>query len=147
VEPAVDAVNDYKRLMYQLPLNRIAFEQDNETVFSFIQLAVVHSQAETWIYDHVHGRGGRGAMKALRNHYEDEAELDVQALKAQQILDTLVYTNKKQMTFEAMITISSQANNVRYKGFTTISHRYPTYLLQLLLPRGVTLLPVKVISL
>jgi hypothetical protein len=33
-DPAVNAVNDYKRLMYQLPLNGIAFEQDNETVFS-----------------------------------------------------------------------------------------------------------------
>jgi hypothetical protein len=97
--PAVDAVNDYKQLMYQLPLNGIAFEQDNETVFSFIQLAVVHSQAETWIYDHVPGRDGSGAMQALHNHYEGEAELDVQALKAQQIMDTLVYTNKKQMTF------------------------------------------------
>ena len=43
-------------------------------------------------------------MKALCNHYEGEAELDVQASKAQQILDTLVYTNEKQMTFEAMIT-------------------------------------------
>jgi hypothetical protein len=40
--PAVNAVNEYERLMYQLPLNGIAFER-NETVFSFIQLAVVHS--------------------------------------------------------------------------------------------------------
>jgi hypothetical protein len=102
--PTVNAVNDYKRLMYQLPLNGIAFKQDNETMFSFIQLAVVHSQAETWIYDHVPGRNGHGAMQALCNHYEGEAELDVQASKAQQILDTLVYTNEKQMTFEAMIT-------------------------------------------
>ena len=59
-DPAVDAVNDYERLMYQLPLNGIAFEQDNETVFSLIQLAVVHTQAETWIYDHVAGRGRVG---------------------------------------------------------------------------------------
>ena len=102
--PVVDAVNDYERLMYQLPLVGVAFDQDNETVFSFIQLAVVHSQAETWIYDHVPGRDGRGAMQALRSHYEGEAELDVQASKAQQVLDTLVYTNEKQMTFEAMIT-------------------------------------------
>jgi hypothetical protein len=109
--PAVDAVNDYERLMYQLPLNGIAFKQDNETVFSFIQLAVVHSQAKTWIYDHVPGRDGRGAMQALRNHYEGEAELDVQALKAQQVLDTLVYTNEKQMTFEAMITKLNKAYN------------------------------------
>jgi hypothetical protein len=42
-DPAANAVNDYKQLMYQLPLNGIAFKQDNETVFSFIQLAVVHS--------------------------------------------------------------------------------------------------------
>jgi hypothetical protein len=43
--PAVDIVNDYEQLMYQLTLNGIAFKRDNETVFSFIQLAVVHSQA------------------------------------------------------------------------------------------------------
>ncbi len=61
--PAVDAVNDYERLMYQLPLNGIAFERDNETVFSFIQLAVVHSQAETWIYNHVPGRMAVGQCK------------------------------------------------------------------------------------
>jgi hypothetical protein len=109
--PVVDAVNDYERLMYQLPLVGVAFDQDNETVFSFIQLAVVHSQAETWIYDHVPGRDGRGAMQALRSHYEGEAELDVQASKAQQVLDTLVYTNEKQMTFEAMITKLNKAYN------------------------------------
>jgi hypothetical protein len=97
--------------MYPLPLNGIAFEQDNETVFFFIQLAVVHSQAKTWIYDHLPGRDGRGAMKALRNHYEGEAELDMQASKAQQILNTLVYTNEKQMTFEAMITKLGKAYN------------------------------------
>ena len=110
-DPATDAVNDYERLMYQLPLNGIAFEQDNETVFSFIQLAVVHTQAETWIFDQVPGRDGRGAMRALRSHYEGEAELDVQASKAQQVLDTLVYTNEKQMTFESMITKLNKAYN------------------------------------
>ncbi len=35
----------------------------------------------------------------------------MQALKAQQILDTLVYTNKKQMTFEAMMTKLNKAYN------------------------------------
>ena len=110
-DPVADAVNDYERLMYQLPLAGIAYEQDNETVFLFIQLAVVHTQAETWIYDHVPGRDGRGAMRALRNHYEGEAELDVQASKAQQVLDTLVYTNEKTMTFEAMITKLNKAYN------------------------------------
>jgi hypothetical protein len=48
-DPEVDAVNVYKRLMYQLPLNGVAYNHDNETVFSFIQLAVVHSHAKTWI--------------------------------------------------------------------------------------------------
>ena len=96
--------------MYQLPLNGIAFEQDN-AVFSFIQLAVVRTQAETWIYDYVPIRDGRGAMQALRNHYEGDAELDVQASKAQQVLDNLVYTNEKHMTFEAMITKLNKAYN------------------------------------
>jgi hypothetical protein len=50
-------------------------------------------------------------MKALRNHYEGEAELDMQVSKAQQILDTLVYTNEKRMTFEAMITKLNKAYN------------------------------------
>ncbi len=37
--------------------------------------------------------------------------MDVQASKAQQVLDTLVYTNKKTMTFEAMITKLNKAYN------------------------------------
>jgi hypothetical protein len=110
-DPVVDAVNDYKRLMYQLPLHGIAFEQDNETVFSFIQLAMVHTEVKTWIYDHVPGRNGRGAMQALCNHYEGDAELDIQASKAQNVLDTLVYTNEKHTTFEAMITKLNKAYN------------------------------------
>ena len=71
------------QLMYQLPLHGTAFEHDNETMFSFIQLAVVNSPAETWIYNHVPGRNGCEALQAHQNHYEGEAELDVQALKAQ----------------------------------------------------------------
>lgn len=110
-DPAVDATTDYERLMYQLPLNGIAYDQDNEAVFSLIQLAVVHTPAETWIYDHVPGRDGRGAMRALRSHYEGEAELDVRATKAQQVLNTLVYTNEKTMAFEVMITKLNKAYN------------------------------------
>lgn len=110
-DPVTDASTDYERLMYQLSLNGIAYEQDNETVFSLIQLAVVHTPAETWIYDHVPGRDGRGVMKALRDHYEGEAELDVRATKAQQVLNTLVYTNEKIMSFEVMITKLNKAYN------------------------------------
>ena len=50
-------------------------------------------------------------MQALRNHYEGEAELDVQATKAQQVLDTLVYTNEKTMAFKTMITKLNKAYN------------------------------------
>lgn len=111
-DPVIDAINDYEWLMYQFPLHGIACEQDNKTVFSSIQLAVVHSQAKTWIYDHVPGRDGHGAMQeALHNHYEGGAELDVQALKAQQVLDMLVYSNEKLMMFKAMITKLNKAYN------------------------------------
>jgi hypothetical protein len=72
---------------------------------------MVHTQAKTWIYNHVPGRNGHGVMQALYNHYECDAELDIQASKAQHVLDTLVYTNKKHMTFEAMITKLNKAYN------------------------------------
>jgi hypothetical protein len=45
----VDAATDYERLMYQLPLVGVAFNRDNETVFSYIQLVVLQTPAETWI--------------------------------------------------------------------------------------------------
>jgi hypothetical protein len=93
-DPLTDAMTDYERLMYQLPLAGVVYNRDNKTVFLMIQLSVVQTAAETWIYDHVPGQDGRGAMQALRNHYEGEAELNVRASKAQQTLDTLVYTNK-----------------------------------------------------
>ena len=110
-DPLTDATTDYERLMYQLPLTGVAYNRDNETVFSMIQLSVVQTAAETWIYDHVPGRDGRGAMQALRNHYEGEAELDVRASKAQQTLDTLVYTNERTLAFESMITKLNKAYN------------------------------------
>ena len=110
-DPLVDATNDYERLMYQLPLNGMAYNRDNEAVFSYIQLAVVQTAAETWIFEAVPGRDGRAAMKALRGHYEGEAELDVQANKARQILEDLVYTNEHTMAFESMITKLNKAYN------------------------------------
>ena len=114
-DPVVDASTDYERLMYQLPLNGVAYNRDNETVFSFIQLAVLQTPAETWIFDAVAGRDGRGAMRALRNHYEGEAELDVRATKAQQTLDTITYTSERNMPFEQMITTLNKSYNVLKK--------------------------------
>ena len=114
-DPAVDATTEYEKLMYQLPLAGVAFEQDNERVFSLIQLAVVQTPAETWIFDAAAARNGRAAMQALRLHYEGEAELDIRATKAQQELDTLVYTNERTMPFETLITRLNKAYNVLKK--------------------------------
>ena len=114
-DPAVDATTEYERLMYQLPLAGAAYEQDNERVFSLIQLAVVQTAAETWIFDAAAARNGRAAMQALRLHYEGEAELDIRATKAQQELDTLVYTNERTMPFETLITRLNKAYNVLKK--------------------------------
>ena len=94
-DPVNDATTDYERLMYQLSLNGPAYDRDNEAVFSYIQLAVLQTLAENWIFDAVPGRDGRAAMRALRDHYQGEAELDVRATKAQQILDTMSYTSEK----------------------------------------------------
>ena len=114
-DPEVDATTEYEKLMYQLPLAGVAFEQDNERVFSLIQLAVVQTPAETWIFDAAAARNGRAAMQALRLHYEGEAELDIRATKAQQELDTLVYTNERTMPFETLITRLNKAYNVLKK--------------------------------
>jgi hypothetical protein len=114
-DPEVDATTGYEKLMYQLPLAGVAFEQDNERVFSLIQLAVVQTAAETWIFDAATARNGRAAMQALRLHYEGEAELDIHATKAQQELDTLVYTNERTMPFETLITRLNKAYNVLKK--------------------------------
>jgi hypothetical protein len=73
--------------------------------------------AENWIFDAVPGRDGRAAMRALRNHYQGEANLDVCATKAQQTLDTLTYTSKKNMPFETMITNLNKAyNSLKHQG-------------------------------
>ena len=108
-DPAIEVTTECEKLMYQLPLNGVAFDQDNEQVFSLIQLAVVQTVAASWIHGALAARDGRGAMIALRGHYEGEAELDVRATKAQQDLDNLVYTNERTMTFEAMITRLNKA--------------------------------------
>jgi hypothetical protein len=45
------ATTEYDKLMYQLPLNGVAYDQDNEQVFSLIQLVVVQTVAASWIHD------------------------------------------------------------------------------------------------
>ena len=54
-------------------------------------------------------------MQALRLHYDGEAELDIRATKAQQELDTLIYTNERTMAFETLITRLNKAYNVLKK--------------------------------
>lgn len=113
----VDTTNDYEMLMYQLPLAGTAYNRDNEAVFSYIQLTVVQTAVETWIYDAIPGRDGRAAMRALRGHYEGEVELDVQANKAREVLNDLINTNERTMAFEAMITKLNKAyNSLKLQG-------------------------------
>jgi hypothetical protein len=114
-DPIVDSATDYERLMYQLPLNGAAYNRDNETVFSYIQLAVLQTPAETWIFDAIAGRDGRAAMLALRHHYEGAAKLDVCESKARKVLDDLVYTSERNMPFESMITALNKAYYVLKK--------------------------------
>ena len=70
----VNAATDYKMLMYQLPLNRVAFNRDNKTVFSYIQLAVLKTPIEMFILDTI---ADSAAMRALCMHYKGGAKLDV----------------------------------------------------------------------
>ncbi len=42
-----DAITDYERLMYQLPLAGVVYNHYNKTVFSMIQLSIVQTAAET----------------------------------------------------------------------------------------------------
>ena len=108
-DPLVNAMYNFERLMYQLPLNGIAYKHDNKTMFLTIKIAVGNTPAETWIYDYVPGRDGCGAMRALHDHFEGEAELDVRATKVPQTLDTLVYMNKRIIPFERVITTLNKA--------------------------------------
>ena len=47
-------------------------------------------------------------MKALCNHFEGNAKLDIWVMKAQPTLDTLVYMSEHVMLFEWMITKSQE---------------------------------------
>ena len=70
---------------------------------------MVQTVARSWIHDAIAARDGLESMLMLRAHYKGEAKLDVLTTKAQQDLDTLVYTNKPTVTFKAMITRLNKA--------------------------------------
>ena len=82
-DPEVDATTEYEKLMYQLPLAGVAFEQDNERVFSLIQLAVVQTPAETWIFEAAAARDGRdievkvraGGQNAITQYFAPKGEV------------------------------------------------------------------------
>jgi hypothetical protein len=77
---------------------------DNAFVFTLIYTSVLKTLAFTWVEALALARDGRGAMLALRSHFDGPVETHTRIQKHLNKIRDLKYMNKRQTPFNTMIT-------------------------------------------
>jgi hypothetical protein len=91
---------EQQRRMFQIPLNGVAYDQDNATVYRDLKAFNNGTSGETWITDFEATEDGRGAWLAWTNHYNGQGELSKRTQLAKTRLGNLHYKNERSMSFE-----------------------------------------------
>jgi hypothetical protein len=90
----------------------MAYKADNERVFEILRNAIAdHESVKVWIKGYVRAKDGRGAWTSFKDHYLGSAQLDGIADRADQRIETLVYTGEKsRYSFEKHVSNFKQAH-------------------------------------
>jgi hypothetical protein len=96
-------LNSKEVLRYELPLNGRKFDKDNSLVFELLSASTLGTQAWTHVNEFKDQLNGRGAMIALRNHYDGDAENNKKMTKYQTIINTIQYHDERRATWENQI--------------------------------------------
>jgi hypothetical protein len=89
------------RLKYNAPLAGPFYAQDNRKVYRLQW--TLNTNAFAWIRPFDQGEDGRGAVAAMREHYDGPGETAKKLAKAEAALRTIHYRNEQSMTFESYV--------------------------------------------
>ena len=86
--------------MFQLPLVRLRFDEDNHLVFHKLKAFLIDTAGWAWIEPLNASEDGRGAFWAWLDHYNGRGEMSKHMALAKACIDGLHYKNEHSMSFE-----------------------------------------------
>jgi hypothetical protein len=95
--------------IYSVTLRGEAYRKDNEKVMQILTQLLADTPAWTWISRFEVQKNGRGAVQALRDHYDGPGEVEKRIAYAYSEIDSSFYKSERIFTFEKYVTKLSEA--------------------------------------
>ena len=99
---------DEKRI-YQVTHGGQAYQDDNKKVFQVLTQLLSDTPAWTWISKFETAKNGKGAMEALRAHYDGPGEVEKRLSYAYNEIENAHYRSERTFSFEKYVTKLSEA--------------------------------------
>jgi hypothetical protein len=116
VPPAPNAIafaNEHERLTLTTPLTGPAYEKDNGKVWTVLKSSTLKGPAWAYISNFDRTRNGRGAIRALKEHYEGPAAMSATKAAAYDLIRNASYNGEKRnWTFEQYITTFQKSHQI-----------------------------------
>ena len=90
-------------LKYNAPMTGPFYLEDNQKVFRITKQWTLLTPAFSWIRPFDLAEDGRGAVAAMRDHYDGPGETAKKLAKAEAEMKTIHYRNEQSMTFETYV--------------------------------------------
>lgn len=94
---------------YEIAHRGAAYTKDNQKVYEILTQLLSGTMAWTWISSYESSKNGRGAVQALRTHYDGPGQVEKRLAYAQGILNNIHYKSERQYSFENYVTKLSEA--------------------------------------
>lgn len=96
--------DDITRRMYMVRLNGPLYDIDNARVYQLLKSFTLKTEGWEWMKNYDTTENGRGAMLALRAHYDGSAAISRRVAYANQIIKDAHYRTEQTYPFEQFIT-------------------------------------------
>ena len=102
----VDMVEEH---MFQLPLVRPSYDEDNHVVFRKLKVFLIDTTGWAWIEPFNASEDGHGAFWAWSDHYNGCGEMSKHTALAKVHIDSLHYKNERSMSFKKYMEFLTKA--------------------------------------
>lgn len=112
-EPGAVYASDHESLVMTAPLAGATFKEDNAIVWAKTKELTLEGPAWNYSQPFEKARDGRGAIQAIRSHYEGPSTMNRETNEANETLSELTYTGEKRtFTFERFVSLRQEAHRV-----------------------------------
>ncbi len=108
-DPNLPFASEEESRVHAVTLAGNALKIDSTRVWNELQTIMADAPAWTWISKFEARKDGRGAMEALRDHYDGPGEVEKRISYAKRELETAHYSSENVFTFEKYVTKLSEA--------------------------------------